>query len=309
MDIRYSAQQLATARGYLAPHRSADDTAPHWHGTFVSGLALYGDCPERYSARAVRPQLRLFSGKVFEDDGQGQRPSSSKKAVEEAVRDLHAQYGCRVFNQSYGDLNKVYDGRHVRGLAYTLDRLTRELGVLFVVPAGNLLSSSCQPMPALPRLHARGPAAAGPPHRSTPLTVGGLSLNEATRNAQRYPNTIEDHVLARAEQPFPLTRSGPSASGAIKPDVVAHARNIALRRTGRGRPCRPGSGSLNGGFARGRRSRKTSAPAMPHPKSPQAARILAEVPDASPNLLRALSRRTCPLAASLRSAVEPWQQC
>jgi hypothetical protein len=34
--------------------------------------------------------------------------------------------------------NKVYDGRHVRGLAYTLDRLTREIGVLFVVPTGNL---------------------------------------------------------------------------------------------------------------------------------------------------------------------------
>lgn len=34
---------VGDAQGYLAPHRSPDDEAPHWHGTFVSGLALYGD--------------------------------------------------------------------------------------------------------------------------------------------------------------------------------------------------------------------------------------------------------------------------
>ena len=181
----------------------------------------------------------------------------------------------------------------MRGLAYTLDRLTRELGVLFVVPAGNLLSSQ---LPADTRAsypdylfegHAR---LLDPATSLNALTVGGLSLNEATRNAQRHPNTIEDHVLARAEQPFPLTRSGPSASGAIKPDVVAHAGNIALRRTGGGTD-HAGLGvvSLNGGFALGPAFKEDigtsyAAPQVAH----QAARLLAEVPDASPSLLRAL---------------------
>ena len=283
---------VGDAQGYLAPHRSADDTDPHWHGTFVGGLALYGDVHSAIQQGQFVPQLRLFSGKVFEDDGQDQT-EFVEKAVEEAVRELHAQYGCRVFNLSYGDLNKVYDGRHVRGLAYTLDRLTRELGVLFVVPAGNLLSSQ---LPADTRAsypdylfegHAR---LLDPATSLNALTVGGLSLNEATRNAQRHPNTIEDHVLARAEQPFPLTRSGPSASGAIKPDVVAHAGNIALRRTGGGTD-HAGLGvvSLNGGFALGPAFKEDigtsyAAPQVAH----QAARLLAEVPDASPSLLRAL---------------------
>lgn len=283
---------VGDAQGYLAPHRSADDTASHWHGTFVGGLALYGDVQSGIQQGQFVPQLRLFSGKVFEDAGQDQT-EFVEKAVEEAVRDLHTQYGCRVFNLSYGDLNKVYDGRHVRGLAYTLDRLTRELGVLFVVPTGNLLPSQ---LPADPRArypdyllegHAR---LLDPATSLNALTVGGLSLNEATRNAQRHPNTIEDHVLARAEQPFPLTRSGPSINGAIKPDVVAHAGNIALRRTGGGAD-HAGLGvvSLNGGFASGPAFKEDigtsyAAPQVAH----QAARLLAEVPDASPNLLRAL---------------------
>lgn len=283
---------VGDAQGYLQPHRSANDTNPHWHGTFVGGLALYGDVHSAIQQRRFVPQLRLFSGKVFEDDGRDQT-EFVEKAVEEAVRDLHAQYACKVFNLSYGDLNKVYDGRHVRGLAYTLDRLTRELGVLFVVPTGNLQETEL-PQDArgqypnyLFETHARllDPATA-----LNVLTVGGISRFEATRDAQRHPNTIEDHVLARADQPFPLTRRGPSINGAIKPDVVEHAGNIALMRTG-GRPRHTGLGvvSLNGGFAMGSAFKEDigtsyAAPQVAH----KAARLLAAMPDASPNLLRAL---------------------
>jgi len=284
---------VGDAQGYLEPHRSAHDTGSHWHGTFVCGLALYGDVHSAIQQRQFVPQLRLFSGKVFEDDDQDQT-EFVEKAVEEAVRDLHAQYGCKVFNLSYGDRHKVYDGRHVRGLAYTLDRLTRELGVLFVVPTGNLQLDQFQQDARgqypnyLFEAHARllDPATA-----LNALTVGGISVFEATRDAQNHPNTIEDHIVARANQPFPLTRRGPSINGAIKPDVVEHAGNIALMRTG-GRPRHTGLGvvSLNGGFATEGFAFKEdigtsyAAPQVAH----KAARLLAAVPDASPNLLRAL---------------------
>ena len=287
------ATAVGDAQGYLEPHRSANDAAPHWHGTFVGGLALYGDVHSAIQQRQFVPQLRLFSGKVFEDDDQDQT-EFVEKAVEDAVRDLHEQYGCRVFNLSYGDLNKVYDGRHVRGLAYTLDRLTRELGVLFVVPAGNLQLNQL-PQDASERYpnylfeeHARllDPATA-----LNALTVGGISLHEATRDAQNHRDTIEDHILARTNQPFPLTRRGPSINGAIKPDVVEYAGNVALMRVG-GRPRHTGLGvvSLNGGFATNGFAFKEdigtsyAAPQVAH----KAARLLGEVPDASPNLLRVL---------------------
>lgn len=98
---------------------------------------MYGNVADQLRTGRFTPELTLISGKVFEDDGTDQT-RFVENAVEEAVRSFHEQYGCRVFNLSYGDRNKVYDGRHVRGLAYTLDRLSRELGVLFVVPTGNL---------------------------------------------------------------------------------------------------------------------------------------------------------------------------
>ncbi|WP_239664853.1 S8 family peptidase [Stutzerimonas stutzeri] len=225
------AAAVGDAQGYLEPHRSVHDAEP-WHGTFVGGLALYGDVHGAIQQRLFVPQLRLFSGKVFEQENQTE---FVEKAVEEAVRDLHEQYGCKIFNLSYGDLNKVYDGRHVRGLAYTLDRLTRELGVLFVVPTGNLQSYQL-PQDAREQypnyLFEEQARLLDPATALNALTVGGISLFEATRDAQRYPDTIEDHILARANQPFPLTRRGPSINGAIKPDVVEHAGNFALLRNG-----------------------------------------------------------------------------
>ena len=244
---------VGDAQGYLAPHRSPDDALP-WHGTFVAGLALYGEVDNRIRQGRFVPNLRLYSGKVFNDDGTDQT-EFVEKAVEDAVCDLHQQYGCRVFNLSYGDLNKVYDGRHVRGLAYTLDRLTRDLDVLFVVPVGNLPLSE---LPADARdtypgyLLTDSARLLDPAPALNVLTVGGLAHHEATRDAQRYPNAREDHPLARTDQPFPLTRCGPSINGAIKPDVVEHAGNVALMRAG-GRARHAGLGvvSLNGGFGSG----------------------------------------------------------
>lgn len=183
------AAAVGDAQGYLEPHRSVHDAEP-WHGTFVGGLALYGDVDNAIQQRQFVPQLRLFSGKVFEDDEQKNQAEFVEKAVEEAVRDLHEQYGCKIFNLSYGDLNKVYDGRHVRGLAYTLDRLTRELGVLFVVPTGNLQSYQL-PQDAREQypnyLFEEQARLLDPATALNALTVGGISLFEATRDAQRYP--------------------------------------------------------------------------------------------------------------------------
>lgn len=282
---------VGDAQGYVLPQRHAEDAEP-WHGTFVSGLALYGDVAERIQEGEFVPQLRLFSGKVFNDDGHDQT-EFVEKALEVAVRDLHEQYGCRVFNLSYGDLNKVYDGRHVRGLAYTLDRLTRELGVLFVVPTGNLALSQ---LPAGARedyphyLLTESARVIDPATALNALTVGGLALRGASRQAQSHPDHLEDYPLARTEQPFPLTRCGPSINDAIKPDIVEHAGNVAISRTGGGfRHAGLGVVSFNGGFASGQAFSEDigtsyAAPLIAH----KAARLLAELPDATPNMLRAL---------------------
>ncbi len=282
---------VGDARGFLPPHRHAEDSEP-WHGTFVAGLAIYGDVADQLRAGRFTPELTLISGKVFEDDGTDQT-RFVENAVEEAVRSFHEQYGCRVFNLSYGDLNKVYDGRHVRGLAYTLDRLSRELGVLFVVPTGNL---SLHDLPDNPReafpdyLLGESSRLLDPATALNALTVGGVARMTATRDAQRYPESIDDIPMAVENQPFPLTRCGPSVNQAIKPDVVEEAGNLSvMRASGRVRHQGLGILSLSGGFAGGHPFAEDIGTSYAAPKvANRAARLLRNLPNASQNLLRAL---------------------
>jgi len=282
---------VGDSQGFVELNRRAEDDEP-WHGTFVSGLALYGDVAEQLRSGKFTPELTLLSGKVFEDNGNDQT-RFVENAVEEAVRAFHEEYGCRVFNLSYGDRNKVYDGRHVRGLAYTLDRLSRELGVLFVVPTGNLL---IQDLPDNPRqgfpdyLLDEQSRLLDPATALNALTVGGIASMTATRDAQRRPDDIEDLPIAVEGQPFPLTRCGPSVNQAIKPDVVEEAGNLAAMRVG-GRQRHHGLGvlSLSGGFATGHPFAEDIGTSFAAPKvAHRATRLLGRLPDASHNLMRSL---------------------
>jgi hypothetical protein len=217
---------------FVSPEDLANDL--DGHGTRVAGLALYGQIfdllPDQFT-----PQLRLFAGKVFANDGNDQT-RFVEKAVEESVRYFFEQYGCKVYCLAYGDRNKVYDGRHVRGLAYTLDRLTRELGVLFVVPTGNIFlgeipDDALQTYPQY--LLAAQFRLLDPATALNAITVGGLAEFDADAQAQQYPDHIETTPVAKRHEPSPFTRSGPSIGGALKPDFVSYGGNASrhhLRR-------------------------------------------------------------------------------
>lgn len=277
--------------GFVPPDRATVDQVPLGHGTFVGGLALYGDVHECLRSGRFVPALRLLAGKVFKDDGTDDT-LFVEKCVEDAVRYFTGEYNCRVFNLSYGDLNKIYDGRRLRGLAYTLDRLSRELGVLFVTAAGNRMLS------ALPEnwwkkypgyLFEPEGRILDPGTAINAITVGGVARYELSRDAQRYPECLEDVVIARCDQPSPITRCGPSVGGAIKPDFVEFAGSVSLDRNGRPRTTGLGVVSLNSGHAMGRPFAEQlgtsfAAPLIAH----KAARLVGENPGATPNLLRAL---------------------
>lgn len=283
---------IGDAQGFVVPHRDASDNAIAGHGTFVAGLALYGDVAEQIRQGRFIPQLQLFSGRVFNDDGTDQT-EFVEKCVDEAVRYFKDNYGCRVFNLSYGDFNKVYDGRHVRGLAYTLDRLTRELGVLFVVPTGNLTTDQ---LPSDP--HLRYPHYLLEPHARllepapalNAITVGGLATTDISTQAQLNERTIEDVPIATSLQPSPFTRSGFSVGDAIKPDFVEEAGNLAVTRNG-GQLRYRGLGivSMNSGFAAGYPFREDHGTSFAAPKiAHMAAKLAGRFPDNSVNLVRAI---------------------
>ena len=283
---------IGDAQGFVAPHRDASDNAIAGHGTFVAGLALYGDVAEQIRQGKFIPQLQLFSGRVFNDDGTDQT-EFVEKCVDEAVRYFKDNYGCRVFNLSYGDFNKVYDGRHVRGLAYTLDRLTRELGVLFVVPTGNLTTDELPSDPHVqyPHYLLEPPARLLEPAPAlNAITVGGLAVVDISAQAQRHKSTIEDVPIAAPLQPSPFTRSGFSVGDAIKPDFVEEAGNLAVTRSG-GNTRHHGLGivSMNSGFATGHPFREDHGTSFAAPKvAHTAAKLAGRFPENSVNLVRAI---------------------
>ena len=199
-----------------------------------------------------------------------------------------------MFNLSYGDHNKPYLGRHVSGLAVTLDALSRELDVLFVVPTGNYVGDDDGPVD----WHAEYPGyllgdtatLLDPAPALNVLTVGSLARHE--RN-ERWPNDPAYRPVARTDQPSPFTRHGPSVNGAIKPDLVDYGGNMMVNVRAGGGPVagRQGVGELSTShdFAAGRPFSEDSGTSFAAPRvANAAANLLSELPDASVDLCRAL---------------------
>lgn len=294
---------LATGHPLLAPAvgdaqafvtgMGSDDE--HGHGTHVAGIVLYGDMEEAVRAGRLTPVLRLFSGRIL-DANNASDERLIENQVEEAIRYFHREYGCRVFNLSYGDRRKPYLGRHVRGLAVTLDTLARELDILIIVPTGNFEGTNSVPKDwtaDYPHYLLQPEAALlDPAPALNALTVGSLARWDATFNAQRYQDDPAEQPIARRDQPSPFTRSGPSVGGAIKPELVAYGGNWAVStRTTNQWIVRQGLGELSTckEFLVGRILAEDAGTSFAAPHVAHlAARILREHPQADHNLLRAL---------------------
>lgn len=264
----------------------------HGHGTFVSGIALYDQVEECLQQRRFVPELRLFSGRIFDAQNSGD-PKLIENQVEEAVRYFVDEYECRVFNLSYGDKNKPYRGRHVSGLAVTLDALSRELDVLFVVPTGNL-SPGDDGAPLDWRTeypgYLVGPDAVllDPAPALNVITVGSLAREESGQQQLRWPSDPAYAAVGAMDQPSAFTRCGPSVNAAIKPDLVDYGGNLVVdSRAGSVRNM--GVISTSHAFATANpftldAGTSFSAPRLAH----AAARLVGELPNASVDLCRAM---------------------
>lgn len=283
------APALGDAQGFLLPDKASHDD--NGHGTIVAGIALYGEVEACAQAKEFIPQLRLLSGRVLDHKAESDA-RFIENIVEEAVRYFHENYGCRVFNLSYGNLNKPYLGGRVGGLAYTLDRLARELDVLFVVPTGNFLDIPIEWLKnEYPHYLFRDEAKlVDPAPALNVLTIGSLARWDRSAKAWRWPHDLPENPIAQRDQPSSFTRCGCSIKGAIKPELVAYGGNQAIDPRGGHISDRwLGELSTDKDFAEGRllSERAGTSFAAPH-VAHAAARLLTEVPNASMNLLRAL---------------------
>jgi len=222
------APAVGDAQSFL-PGKDAEDE--HGHGTMVAGLGLYGDIETAIQTGELAPRLRIFSGRILDENNEN-TTGFVEKQIDAAVRYFNGSYGCRIFNLSFGDLRKPYLGGHIKGLSYVLDTLSRELGVLFIVSAGNVRGSQknglewkndypvymtedtwaiVEPAPAL-----------------NVITVGSLARHDQTTNSQRYSGDPAEIPIARHNQPSPFSRRGHSIGGAIKPDLMSYGGNWAV---------------------------------------------------------------------------------
>ena len=277
----------------------------HGHGTSVSGIALYDDIAECIRNNSFVPELRLFSGRILDEYNQGDPPLIHNQ-IDTAVRYFVDTYDCRVFNLSYGDLNKPYQGGHVAGLAVTLDALQRELDVLFVVPTGNYVRDQGDWRIGYPDyLKEDNARLIDPAPALNVLTVGSLARYEKGFPSQRWPADPAYIAVAKAEQPSPFTRHGPSVNGAVKPELVDFGGNIIVDAGNGNRqmvgPQGIGEITTSRDFATGRPFTQESGTSFAAPRvANAAARILAEIPDASTDLCRALlvAHARTPLASA-----------
>ena len=288
------APAVGEAESFLPGKDPSDENG---HGTHVGGLALYGDVEARVHNGNFIPELHLFSGRILDENAENATGFISKH-IDEAVRYFRGEYNCRVFNLSFGDLNKPYLGGHLRDLAFTLDTLARELKVLFVVSSGNVLGNKLKGREWRDRypqyLLEDDWAIVDPAPALNVLTVGSLARYDRSTNSQRYSNDPAEQPIAAVNQPSPFTRHGPTVGGAIKPDVVDYGGNWAINTRAGANTLIPNSGlgelSTNWQSTIGGRlfsDDSGTSFAAPH-VAYLAAMLQHEVPDASPDLMRAL---------------------
>ena len=289
------------AASYVEGQGTEDDAG---HGTAVAGIVLYGNLEECLATNHWKPEVWLCSGKVMtkapDTDEAVFNTKTIEQSLEKAVAYFAGELGCRIFNVSLGNEYAPYDGRHIQGIAYTLDRLAREYNILFVVSAGNFRGTETLPKAdwraEYPEyLLADESRIIDPAPALNVLTVGALANHTATADEQRHGDReVNELSPAMEDQPSPFTRHGPSLKGAFKPELLAHGGNLAspMRRQGeqwRKADRRLGVLTLNHRFLGSTLLKDISGTSFAAPYITHlAGRLLNLYPNASANLLRAV---------------------
>jgi subtilisin family serine protease len=287
---------VGDAQSFVPQLGAADE---HGHGTAVAGLASYGDIAACLRTSVFVPRFRILSGRITDAENASDS-GFVENHITAAVKYFVEEYDCRIFNLSFGDSRKPFDGGHVRGLAVTIDTLARSHDVLFIVSAGNYVGNGQAAPPKwktdypsylLDREEAR---IIDPAPALNALTVGSIARFESPRLAQRYPSDPAFQAVARTDQPSPFSRTGPGPGGALKPEIVEYGGNYAvdLRDASEsfhtnallGEPAPAFDFAARGGLLRDFVGTSFAAPHAAH----LAARVLEQYPGASSNLVRAL---------------------
>lgn len=212
------------------------------HGTGVAGIVAYGDLSNCYEEGIFKPQVRIYSGKVLHDQhGDATFPEDKRPevVVKEAIEFFYEHYGCRVYNLSLGDSDHVYSGGRQFAWAEILDQLIRELDIVIIISAGNVINPELEDFNTREelmnntqnRLFYPEHRVIDPATSAMGITVGSISRFDQPQVIRARGTRIsvgdKNHLSA-------FTRVGKGVNKAVKPEVVDYGGNFAVHQVTRG---------------------------------------------------------------------------
>ena len=211
-----------------APTQTSDEFG---HGSGVASLAAYYALNLQQNASNIG-RVWIASARVLDANNQLEDERLFSKVLAEVV-DTFAPLGIRIFNLSVNVINRMWNLEAKRTvprqswIARTIDRLSRDKDVVFVVSTGNIGArdvrsylTNGKPYPAY--FADEDATLLDPAQAGLALTVGAVA-----------PSTLlvgragAAAAIAEAKQPSPFTRRGPGISREIKPELVDYGGNFA----------------------------------------------------------------------------------
>jgi len=203
-DIPHLEPWLAEERytAYPEPYVKRD------HGTFVSGVVVYGDHLEGENWVGVEG-VKVLDACVYPDTSkEGIEEDELIRNIQEAVK-VHHQ-NVKVWNLSISVINEV-DEYSFSDFAVALDAIQDQYGVLICKSAGNCRNFKTG--------HPKGKIHQGADSVRS-IVVGSIAHKKSSLD------------LADIDNPSPFTRIGRGPSYIIKPEVVHYGGNAGVDATG-----------------------------------------------------------------------------
>lgn len=257
------------------------------HGTWVAGIAAFGDVGKCVAEKRFEADAFLINARILDDKAE---LDPGRMPFVRSIVDEH-RATCRIFNFSIG----LETGLEALGgvsspYAADIDALVREYDVLFAISSGNrpvhIKASPTDWGPYPDHLLQDNCRVLAPSESLNALTVGGITPD--TDPFAAHPSVA---AVAPRRSPSPFSRSG-GLKNVVKPDLVEVAGNVAFDSsinrwvTNNAGLRIPTTGI---GIARGALIGFVDGTSFSTPRvSSIAARILEKHPEASANLLRAL---------------------
>ena len=198
------------------------------HGSGVASLVAYYALNLEQGARNTG-RLWVASARVLDARNEVEEGRLFSKVLAEVV-DTFGPLGVRIFNLSVNVANRKWNTeakrtiRRTSWIARTIDRLSRERDIVFVVSTGNIFTydvrSHLAAGKSYPAYFAEEESALlDPAQAALALTVGAVA-----------PGTLvvgpgAGRAIAEANQPSPFTRRGPGIARELKPELIDYGGN------------------------------------------------------------------------------------